>query len=102
MPIATFDARVINGRLQYQAPLDALEGQLVRVFLDILAPDILAPQDSKPLSPPPSDESPEDMDVEKDVYVKMPFASEVLKDAVIIEGGPMEPCIILPEELPDD
>src|SRR5439155_25712436 len=97
MAIATFDARVINGRLQYQAPLDDLEGQQVRVMLDILAP-----QDSKPLPPPPSDEPPEDMDVEKDVYVKMPFASEVLKDAVVIEGGPMEPCIILPEELPDD
>jgi hypothetical protein len=97
MPVATFDARVINGRLQYQAPLDALEGQQVRVMLDILAP-----QDSKSLPPPSSDEPPEDMDVEKDVYVKMPFASEVLKDAVVIEGGPMEPCIILPEELPDD
>jgi hypothetical protein len=51
---------------------------------------------------PPSDEPPEGMDVEKDVYVKMPFPSEVLKGVRVMDGGPMEPCIILPEELSDE
>ena len=47
-------------------------------------------------------EPPEWMAVETDIYVKMPFPGELLKDAVIVEGEPMRPCIILPEESPDE
>jgi hypothetical protein len=41
------------------------------------------------------------MAVESNVYVELPFPGEVLQDAVIVEGQPLRPCIILPEELPD-
>lgn len=98
MQATTFEARVVNGQLQYQTPLDALEGHQVRVTVDVLAPNGGMPDASRP----PTDEVPGDLDVEKDVYVKMPFKSAVLKDAVVVEGGPMNPCIILPEELPDE
>jgi hypothetical protein len=42
------------------------------------------------------------MAVETDLYVKMPFPGEVLRNAVLVEGAGIRPCLILPEELPDD
>ncbi len=47
-------------------------------------------------------EPPEWMAVETDVYVKMPFPGEVLKNAVIVDGEPMRPCFILPQESLDE
>ena len=98
MSSATFEARVVNGQLQYQAPLDAFEGQQVRVTLDV----IKTPQSKPEEIPPPPDEPPEWLDVEKDVYVKMPRNVEILKDVTVIDKGPRQPRLILPEELPDD
>ena len=42
------------------------------------------------------------MAVETDIYVKMPFPGELLKNAVIVPGEPLRPCIILPEETPNE
>jgi hypothetical protein len=42
------------------------------------------------------------MAVETEVFVKMPFPGDVLQDAVVVEGESIRPCIILPEELPDE
>jgi hypothetical protein len=94
MTTTTFEARVVNGQLQYRAPLDAFEGRQVRVTLDVLGEP--SPQEA------PSDEPPEWLDVEKDVYIKMPRQVEILKDVKIVEKGPRQPRLILPEELPDE
>jgi hypothetical protein len=59
----TFEARVINGKLQHQTPLDALEGQRVRVTLISVEADAAPPTAHEPSS----DEPPHWMDVEKDV-----------------------------------
>jgi hypothetical protein len=100
VPTTTFDACVVNGQLQFQAPLDALEGQRVRVTLDVIGD----PTPQTPSEAPPSEdpEPPEGMDVEKDIYVKMPRKVEILKGVKVVDKGPKQPSVILPEELPDD
>ncbi len=94
----TFETQVVNGRLQYQVPLDAFEGQHVRVTVDVVA----APQPKPNGQQPPSEEPPEGMDVEKEIYVKMPRKVEILKGVKVVDLGPAQPRFILPEELPDD
>jgi hypothetical protein len=95
----TFEARVENGQLHAEEPLTALEGQRVRITLVPLPP-------SAPTFPEDEQhgvmEAPDEMDVEKDVYVKIPLPGEDVEGAVIVKGGPLQPCLIFPEELPDD
>ena len=98
MDMKTFDAEVVNGHLRFDEPLNEIEGQRVRVTLTIIPTGGQLLQDL----PPTDVEPPEWLDVEKDVYVKMPFRGEILKDVVIVERGPGKPCTILPEPLPDD
>ena|SRR5437867_3239822 len=99
MRTKTFPARVTNGQLQYQEPLDAFEGQQVHVTLT--APDASVPFQEE--APEVSvEEPPEEMDIEKDLYVPMPLPGETLSSVRVIEGGSLPPCIVIPEELPDE
>ena len=99
MVAKTFSAQVVGGQLLHQESLDAFEGREVRVT--VAAPSsVLSP--SAPSMDSREAEPPEWMAVETDIYVKMPFPGELLKDAVIVEGEPMRPCVILPEESPDE
>jgi hypothetical protein len=97
MTTKTFAARVVNGQLLHSESLEAFEGYQVRVTLS-------GPVVSPPPQPgeTPEPEPPGWMDVEKDIYVPMPLEGEILKDAIVVEGGPLQPCIVVPEELPDD
>jgi hypothetical protein len=95
----TFSAHVTGGQLCHQEPLDRFEGQ--DVYVTVVPRSSL----STPLPPPAgssSDEPPAWMAVETDLYVKMPFPGEVLRDAVVVEGTGIRPCLILPEDLPDE
>ena len=99
MVAKTFSAQVVGGQLRHQESLAAFEGQEVRVT-------VAPPPSPVSESAPPTDSRdavpPEWMAVETDICIKMPFSSEVLKNAVIVEGAPMRPCLILPEESPDE
>jgi hypothetical protein len=86
----SFDAHIVNGQLVPAEPLKAFEGQKVRVT--VTAPEKVS------AAPEPA----EDFDVEKDVYVKMPLASEVIPNPVVAKGNGLKPCLILPEELPNE
>ena len=100
MVAKTFSARVVGGQLCYQEPLDAFEGQTVRVTVAGAAS--FSPPQSARAAESGDGEPPEWMAVEADVYAKMPFSGEVLKEVVIVEGGPLRPSLIFPEDLPDE
>lgn len=99
MAAKTFSAQVVSGRLRYQESLDVFEGQDVRVTVVEQSRPGSHPA---PLTGSGEREPPDWMAVESNLYVKMPFPGEVLQDVVIVEGQPIRPCIILPEELPDE
>jgi hypothetical protein len=99
MMTKTFQARVENGQLQHQEALHAFEGQQVQVTLVAVAPPSETPNGAAGSTEP---EPPEWLDVEKDIYVQMPRRVETLKDVVIVDKGRRPPCIVVPEELPDD
>lgn len=99
MVTKTFPARVANGRLQYDESLAAFEGQQVHITLLASEP----PQRTRSTGERLLDEAaPEGMDVEKDIYVPMALTGEVLRNPVVLEGGPLKPCLVIPEELPDE
>lgn len=95
----SFEARIVNGQVVPGEALMAFEGQQVRLTVSAmpsLAPACLSVDaDEVP-------ESPEDLDVEKDVYVPMPFHREVLPNTTITTETALQPCLILPEDLPDE
>ena len=84
MTTSSFDARIINGQLVPADPLRAFEGRQVHVVVSAAA------SNGEP-------EPPDDMDVEKDVYVRIPLASQTMSDAVIVAGADLKPTVILPE-----
>jgi hypothetical protein len=102
MVIKTFEAQVYDGRLHFQEPLADLEGQQVRVTI-IAGPS--SPNATTPSATEPIDEDgiepPDWLQVEKDVYVKIPFRGEILSNPVIIDGGSLRPTAIFPEDLPE-
>jgi hypothetical protein len=105
MVTKTFEARVVNGQLQHDQALDAFEGQQVRITL--VAPASAPPngQEKSLLNgpeEPPEVEPPEWLDVEKDVYVRMPGKVEILENVTLVDCGPGRPSLIFPEELPDE
>lgn len=92
-----FPAEVTNGQLRFQESLVDLEGRRVMVVLD----DLPTKDENRPrLTPDPVQI--DDMDVEQDVPpFRRPFRWKTV-NAVVKDGGPLRPCLILPEELPDD
>ena len=99
MVAKTFSAEVVSGQLRYQESLNAFEGQAVEVT--VVAQARLGSR-SAPLTDSGGAEPPDWMAVETNLFVKMPFSSEVLQDADVVEGEPIRPCIILPEESTDE
>lgn len=92
-----FDARVIDGQLIPTEPLRAFEGKEVRVTLSVPAESTRAAIDESSDVQPP-----DNFDVEKDIYVRMPFRSVVVHHPPLVNGGALKPCLILPEDLPND
>ena len=103
----TIAAQVVNGHLQPEQSLAALEGQRVIATLTVVpkespnskaaeppAPEKVADEEFDP-EPPPW------LDVENDVYfpIKVPRISLGKVNIRVREG---KPSIILPEELPDE
>ena len=99
----TIPAQVVNGHLQHETSLAELEGQRVLATLTVIPSSNgngAAPtpaKDDKDFDPEP----PEWLDVEHDLYFPITVPTESLgKVNVRVEEG--RPCIILPEELPDE
>jgi hypothetical protein len=76
--------------LRHQESLTAFEGQQVQVTVAAQSP---TPSPGVP-EQAGVEEPPEWLDVEKDVYVKMPLQGDVLHHAVVVEGGPLRPTLI--------
>jgi hypothetical protein len=100
MTLTTFEAQVIDGRLEPADALRAFEGRQVRVTL--MEPASVPESNPTALGQNSTDsEPPEWLDVEKVVHVKISFEGETLRDAFVVEGCPLQPCIIVPEEFRD-
>ena len=98
MQTRTFAAQVRQGRLEYSESLQDWEGQQVAVTILGLAKGdgMTAPNGAVN-----SDDNTSGLDVEIDVWQPMRVKGEILYPVEIITE-PGRPCIILPEELPDD
>jgi len=78
----SFDAVITNGRIHHQENLLPWEGKEVQVTVHLRATD---------------DVPPADIDVEKDVYRKMPVKTSVVETRRIRNIGSATPSVILPE-----
>ena len=113
----TISGQIVNGHLHHQENLAAFEGQYVAGTLTIVPKESAngkaaePPAKEMPLEPPPTEtavtdeefdpEPPEWLQVEKDLYFPMTVPTISLgKVSIRVEEG--KPCIILPEELPDE
>jgi len=91
-----FPAEVTNGQLRFQESLADLEGRRVLVVLD----EYESPSKPWPrLTPDPL--SLDELDIEHDVSFRMPFQWEPIK-ATVVDGGPLRPSLIVPEEISDE
>ena len=101
----TIPAQVVNGHLQHERSLPELEGQRVIATLTLVGVDSKNGVSEK--SPPQEEiadfdpEPPPWLEVEKDLYFPM-TVPEILLGKVKLKIEEGTPCIILPEELPDD
>ena len=91
-----FEARVLNGQLVPAESLRHFEGQ--RVHVTVSAPKRTPQPAIAEAEPAP----PQDLDIEKDVYVRMPLPGKVVVRPVIVQGTGLRPCLIFPEDLPDE
>jgi hypothetical protein len=102
----TIPAQVVNGHLQHEQSLPELEGQRVVATLTVVPKEAA----DLPTNGIPSDlggdadfdpKPPPWLEVENDVYFPMTVPEILLeiKELIVEEGTP---CIILPEELPDE
>lgn len=101
----TIPAQVVNGHLQHERSLPEFEGQRVIATLTVVAEDSKNGASEKaPPQEPSAEFDPEPppwLEVEHDLYFPMTVPSISLgKVKVNVEEG--KPCIILPEELPDE
>jgi len=83
----SFGAQIIDGCISHAESLSNWEGRHVEVTVQVKDDDA---------------EAPDHMDVEKDVYLKMPVNSKVLKGYAIRSMGYAEPSVILPEGIEDE
>lgn len=98
MSAYTFEAEVLNGQLFPAEPLRAFEGQ--RVQITVAARDPL-PKRAQFVAEDEGADAPDDLDVEKVVYAPMPFPNELLPNPKLIDQVVLQPCLIVPEDLPD-
>jgi hypothetical protein len=99
----TIPAQVVNGHLQHEQSLPELEGQRVIATLTLVPTE--SANGKKPAETVENaefdPEPPPWLEVENDVYFPMKRPARRLgKVKVRVVRG--KPCIILPEELPDD
>ncbi|MBI3823115.1 MAG: hypothetical protein HY289_10610 [Planctomycetes bacterium] len=102
----TIPAQVVNGHLQHEQSLAELEGQQVQVTLTVAPKDAVngtpKPAQTMPKQSEESDpEPPPWLEIEHDVYFPMTVPEKPL-GKVKIHKRRGKPCIILPEELPDE
>jgi len=83
----SFDAVITDGRILHQENLRPWEGKEVQVTVHVHAGQ---------------DTPPADLDVEKDVYRKMPVKTTLVGSSKIRDIGPARPSIILPEGIEDE
>ena len=83
----SFDAVIAEGRIEHGENLRPWEGKEVQVTVLLLSGE---------------DEPPDDIDIEKDVYVKMPVKASVIQRIKIRDIGPAMPSFILPEGIEDE
>ena len=111
MAVQEFTAQIVNGKLDYSDKLDAWEGKKVTVTLNDGEPIIRDANYDPLIYIPPfmsqeeyeqADDLPEDLEVERDVYIPMPIKYTRLENVTIVDEGRMKPCIILPEEIADE
>src|SRR2546426_664470 len=95
----SFEARIVNGQLVPAEVLKAFEGQQVHITVSV--PAKIAEHASS-VSANDGREPPEDLDVEKDVYVRMPLQNKAIPNPAIVKKNDLKPCLILPEGLPDE
>ena len=101
----TIPAQVVNGHLQHEQSLVEFEGQRVIATLRSV-PEHSANgiPEKAALQEPSADFDPEPppwLEVENDVYFPM-TVPEILLGKVKLKVEAGKPCIILPEELPDE
>jgi hypothetical protein len=92
----SFEAEVVNGHLRHEELPTDLEGQKVQVSLTARVPaaaEALPAADAEP---------PAWLNVEKDIYVPLAGKVDVLSGVRVIDKGRGTPCIVVPEELPDE
>lgn len=101
MVVKTFPASIADGKLRYEEPLSDLEGQQVEVT-------VVAAEPSRAGGPSKSEAADEEcappawMDIEREVFAKLAFPSELVERPRLVDGEPLRPCAIVPEELPDE
>jgi hypothetical protein len=83
----TFDAVIADGRIHHEENLRPWEGEEVRVTVHFRAREFAAP---------------DDLDVEWDIYQKMPVNTSVVGSSKIRDVGSAKPSLILPEGIEDD
>ena len=91
-----FPAEVTNGQLRFHESLADLEGRRVLVVLDEYES---ATKPLPRLTPDPM--TLDELDIEHDVSFRMPFHWEPVQ-ATVVDGGPLRPSFIVPEELSDE
>ena len=82
----SFNAVIADGQIRHGENLTPYDGKEVHVTVHVRAIEA---------------EPPKDLDIEKDIYVKMPVETTVLGAATIRNIGSAKPSLILPEGLED-
>lgn len=108
MSEVTIPGQIVNGHLQHERSLTELEGQQVIATLTVVP--TVAGNGKEATAPPPEThteearfdpEPPPWLEIEHDLYFRVTRPAKRLgKVKVTVRRG--KPCIILPEELPDD
>lgn len=83
----SFDAVITDGQLHHEENLRHWEGKEVQVTVHFRTREIAPP---------------DEFDIERDVYIKMPVKTTVVGSSKIRDIGSAKPSIILPEGIEDD
>lgn len=91
----TFTAEVCQGALKHSESLEAFEGRVVRVSVDLIDAGRRSTEDDEA-------QPPEWMEVEEEFYVKMPMRCQHLVGVKIGNTSRMRPSRVVPEDLDND